>query len=305
VGAFLDLYFSIFVKHLKYYMRNILKSIFISVFPAFALYFFIQSILEQLNSDFSYFLLGEMISSITIIIFFAGLFIKPRARTSTLLKGFGLLIILGFIISLVDILFNETNHIKNLVFSSLLILNWITYIKWYSVFNKRNKTIIKVGVKLPVFQLENLEKESVLSENFLGYYTIYIFYRGNWCPLCMAQIKEVIAEYKELEKRNVSMVLISPQPHSFTKSLADKHKVPFHFLTDVNGTAAKTLGIYQNTGIPAGFQVLGYDSDTVLPTVIITNPDGTIIFADLTDNYRVRPEPKVFLNIIDQEIAKS
>jgi len=28
-------------------------------------------------------------------------------------------------------------------------------------------------------------------------------------------------------------------------------------------------------------------------------------FTYLTDNYRVRPEPKVFLAIIDQEIAKN
>ena len=286
-------------------MRNILKSIFISVFPVFALYLFIQSILEQVNSGFSYFLLGEMISSITVVIFFAGLFIKPRARTTSLLKGYSLLIVLGFIIRFIDIICNNQNQVKNLPLGSLLIFGWISYLKWYSVFNKRDKAIIKVGGKLPQFQLEDSEKERVLSESFLGNYTIYIFYRGNWCPLCMAQIKEVVAEYKELEKRNISMVLISPQPHNYTKSLADKHKVPFHFLTDVKSTAAKRLGIHHNAGIPAGFQALGYDSDTVLPTVIITNPDSTIIFADLTDNYRVRPEPKVFLDIIDQEIAEN
>ena len=39
------------------------------------------------------------------------------------------------------------------------------------------------------------------------------------------------------------------------------------------------------------------DSDTVMPTVIMTDASGTIIFADLTDNYRVRPEPDVFLEV--------
>ncbi len=47
---------------------------------------------------------------------------------------------------------------------------------------------------------------------------------------------------------------------------------------------------------------MGYDSDTVLPTVIITDEKGKIIFVDLTDNYRVRPEPETFLQIIDESI---
>ena len=115
----------------------------------------------------------------------------------------------------------------------------------------------------------------------------------------MAQIKEVAQQYKELEKRNVTMVLISSQPHKFTESLAEKHQVPFQFLVDTDNKVAKQLGIFHKNGLPTGFQALGYSSDVVLPTVIITNKSGEIIFADLTDNYRVRPEPATFLEIID------
>jgi len=50
-----------------------------------------------------------------------------------------------------------------------------------------------------------------------------------------------------------------------------------------------------------GLQALGYDSDTVMPTVVMTNSAGKIIFADLTDNYRVRPEPEDFLRVFDEQ----
>ncbi len=283
-------------------MKNILKSLFISFFPAFAIYVFIQSCMILKLGGFSYSLIGKTISSFTIILFFAGLFIKPRARTSRYLKIFSAFIILGFIISLIDILIKGSYKISPIIFSLLLIGGWLLYLKWYSVFKNRNSTILKVGSSLPQFELENTKEEKVLSDSFLGKITIYIFYRGNWCPLCMAQIKEVVQEYKELKKRNITMVLISPQPHNYTESLANKHQVPFHFLKDVENSAAKKLEIFHNAGIPAGFQVLGFETDTVMPTVIITDVNGKIIFADLTDNYRVRPEPKVFLDIIDKEI---
>ena len=37
---------------------------------------------------------------------------------------------------------------------------------------------------------------------------------------------------------------------------------------------------------------------TVMPTVVVTDANGTIVFSDQTDNYRVRPEPDVFLAIL-------
>ena len=115
----------------------------------------------------------------------------------------------------------------------------------------------------------------------------------------MAQIKEVVQQYKELEKRNIDMVLISSQPHKFSEKLAKKHKVPFHFLVDTDNKMAKKLNIYHKNGLPTGFQILGYNSDVILPTVIITDKNNKILFSDLTDNYRVRPEPETFFKIID------
>lgn len=115
----------------------------------------------------------------------------------------------------------------------------------------------------------------------------------------MRPIKEIAGQYKELEQRGVNMIFISPQPHKYSNNLANKYKLNFNFLTDVNNKVAKQLNIFAKNGIPTGFQVFGYDSDTVLPTVIITDTNGKIVFADLTDNYRVRPEPETFLKVID------
>ena len=122
-----------------------------------------------------------------------------------------------------------------------------------------------------------------------------MFYRGNWCPLCMAQIKEIAQDYKNLEAKGIQTVLISPQPHRHTKHLAKKFDVGFQFLVDKNNAVARQLNIIAKNGLPTGFQVLGYDSDTVMPTIILTDEGGKIIHSDLTSNYRVRPEPKDLL----------
>lgn len=280
-------------------MKNLIRSIFIGIFPLIALIGLVFNIISLITSEtISIQNIGSGLTSLAVVLFFFGLFIKPQARTSKNLNLYTIIAILGLITSIVSY-FNEREQIIALVISALITAGWIMYIFWYSIFKDRDTSILKVGNKLPEFNLENDHKESINSKTFIKKPSIWLFYRGNWCPLCMAQIKEVVNEYHELEKRGVNTILVSPQPHKFSKELAEKFKVSFNFLTDAKNVAAKQLGIFIPNGIPAGFQALGYDSDTVMPTVIITDTSGKIVYADLTDNYRIRPEPKTFLKIID------
>ena len=69
---------------------------------------------------------------------------------------------------------------------------------------------------------------------------------------------------------------------------------------DKENEAAKALGIFAKQGTPTAMVALGYELDTVMPTIIITDKCGDIIYSDLTDNYRVRPEPQEFLKVLDK-----
>jgi peroxiredoxin len=100
----------------------------------------------------------------------------------------------------------------------------------------------------------------------------------------------------------VNTVLISPQPQKQTKNLVNTFELNFHFLVDHKNKVAKNLEILAKNGLPARFQILGYDSDTVMPIVIITYKEGKLIFADLTENYSMRPEPETFFQIIKESI---
>jgi peroxiredoxin len=115
----------------------------------------------------------------------------------------------------------------------------------------------------------------------------------------MEQVKEIAAEYRELEARGVEVFLIARQPEANTRALAKRFDVPIRFCVDEDGGLARQLGIEHAGGVPFLMDALGYDADSVLPTVLITDPSRTIIFADLTDNYRVRPKPSTFLAALD------
>lgn len=189
------------------------------------------------------------------------------------------------------------------VLSVLGFLGFLAYDYWYSSFRGRHSKVIEAGQELPEFELVDMRGNAVTPASLTDKPTVWVFYRGNWCPLCMAQIREIADEYRQLEELGVRVALISPQPHRYTRSLARKFDVSFDFLTDEGSRAAKKLGIAHRNGLPAGMQALGYASDTVLPTVIITARGGKILWVHETDNYRVRPEPETYLEILRRNEA--
>ena len=68
-------------------------------------------------------------------------------------------------------------------------------------------------------------------------------------------------------------------------------------LVDSDNKLATEFSIAQKSGVPVGIAP-DYPADTVLPTLVVTGPSGKIVYSDQTDNYRVRPEPDIFLAIL-------
>jgi peroxiredoxin len=272
-----------------------IKSIFISAATMYWLAVFIGALVEGFYSNEWHY--GLLISAVVPVLFLARLFIFKTPRTSRNPLVVLLLVFVGFSLEL--FYFIDAEGIPDaMLLSGFSLVLWLIYIFWYSVFPNRKSDALEIGKKLTQLSFIDQNGAIVSTDRFIGKKVIYLFYRGNWCPLCMAQIGEISEQYREINELGAEVLLISPQPHKFTVSLARKMDVPFWFLTDVDGLVAKQLGIYVKGGTPLGMEILGFESDTVLPTVVITDETGEIIYTDQTDNYRVRPEPETFLAVL-------
>jgi peroxiredoxin len=274
---------------------NLLKSIFISAFIGW-LAVISGSALIQLSSGSEPLLswLGLSLAARPPLFFFIKAFLASSPRTARHPVEVSVPSALGLAITMA-VSYRYGEAAGNLhVWAGITVLGWFTYLRWYSVFSHRNAEALKTGNILPDFRLESLDGHVVSSESFKAKPHLLLFYRGNWCPFCTAQIKELANAYQRLEKLGLSIVLISPQSIKKNQSLADRIEAPMTFLRDRNNLAARQLGILHEWGTPMGLQLLGYQSDTVMPTIVLTNALGEIVFTDQTDNYRVRPEPEVF-----------
>ncbi len=239
--------------------------------------------------------LGAALACAAPVAFFATVFALGLARTSPNLHPVLAAGIVGTLLALVR--GGGVAAPAELAFA-VGVVGTLLYVYWYSRFAPTD-TALHEGAALPAFTLVEHGTE-IASAGLVDTPALWIFYRGNWCPVCVAQVREICAQYHALARRGVEVYLVSPQSEENAAALAARCDAPIRFLTDRGNRAAAVLGIVERSGLPAGMQMFGYDSDVPRPTVFITDKGGRILYRDLTDNYRVRPEPAQYFAVLDR-----
>ncbi len=280
---------------------NLLKSIFITLASSIWLYATLH-ISQYLIYDFKLLYLINLVVYLVPLVFILNLFRYQTPRTSRQLWPVTLVMGLAWAWILFNYLYNNRIGDFDFILTSVSAFLWILYLTWYSQLGRRENEELDSEKILPELEFLDVNGNIVSNREGNAAFTVYLFYRGNWCPLCMAQIKEITAQYGQLKKLNVRVALISPQPIGYIKKLANRTNIEFSYWQDPGNKVANQLGLAHKYGTPMGFQLLGYNSETVLPTLIVTDATGTILFSDQTDNYRVRPEPDTFIRIIKDHI---
>lgn len=278
--------------------ENKLKSFFLPALITYAVVIVLVGIAALSFGANSSIWLGVIVSAITIVVFFARLYVVRVPRTTPGLMGFSFSI---FGTTMYSIFQSYDQQVASIapIFGMICLAGWAGYVTWYSELGDRSKDKIKEGKRLPKIKLEDYNGNKLSSDDWQGQKRLVIFYRGNWCPICTAQIQELGDFKQKFDELGVKITLISPQPHEQSRKHANRVGMGFDFLVDVDNSAAKTLGILQEHGVPIGFQALGYATDVPKPTTFVLDENGKVIFADLTTNYRLRTRPQDIIKALE------
>lgn len=280
---------------------NRLKTLFISSYVptigVIALVGIYQSLALGLGSSWP----GVVLATLPVVIFVLAVSKYPTLRSHPWLRVMlTVLVSVGCVWAVYRYFVTEERQVSPMIAA---ILGWVGFLAfnfWSSHYGRSLNERLSVGRELPHFAAMDTQGGEVHSQELLGKPALFMFYRGNWCPFCSAQVQELTENYKELIKRGVDVALISPQPPDLTRRVAEMFDVPFRFWVDPDCAAARALGILHAQGVPYGLRKSAGGGDTVLPTVIIVDAQGKILFTDQTDNYRVRPEPTLFLRVLTE-----
>ena len=257
----------------------------------------VQSISHLLgDTGFSLSWLGAAVAVVPLVLFMTMVYSRPYSRVVRFIAIPVVMALLGAVLAVIEMRPLPTFYTLFFGVGGVLV-----YVFWYTYLDRSDNVLLRKGAQLPDFELTSLQGDVVSTSNFLGRQVLWVFFRGNCCPMCQAQLADLANEYDALRERGIEVVLVSPQNRERSAALQSRLGASMQFYVDDNNQAAHKLGIVHRYGVPLG--ILGYGQDTVLPTVLMTDEAGKLIYVDLTDNFRIRPRAEALKEVLDEAWA--
>ncbi len=143
-----------------------------------------------------------------------------------------------------------------------------------------------IGQKAKPFAIKDAQGRLVDLANEIGRKPIVlVFYRGQWCPLCRGQFRELKAKAVELKAAGAVVYGISNEPAAELKKLPEGEGLsePFVFLSDSEG---KAMALYTR---------MNGQGNAFVPGTFVIGKDGMYKLADRNEDYRKRPSADAVL----------
>jgi peroxiredoxin len=103
---------------------------------------------------------------------------------------------------------------------------------------------LKEGAQAPDFTLPDARGNSVRLSHLLTQGSVIIaFYRGAWCPYCHLVLRAYQQALPQLQAWGASLIAISPQTLDLSLLIAEKMKLTFMVLSDVDNQVARQFGL--------------------------------------------------------------
>jgi peroxiredoxin len=161
------------------------------------------------------------------------------------------------------------------------------------------------GESIPKATLQDSEGKQVELSKLLGNKpTVLVFYRGGWCPYCNVQLSGLVKIEKEILDLGYQMIAISPDDYRNLQTTESKESINYTLLSDPDAKFIQQMGIGFKTplmlkGFIATKGQKGETSEIMpVPTVMIVNEKGKILFEYLNPNYKERISGEMLLAVL-------
>ncbi len=166
---------------------------------------------------------------------------------------------------------------------------------------------LSVGDRAPDFTLPNAFGRKIsLSESLKSGVVIVKFYRGEWCPICNLDLREIQKHIQQIKSLGASLLAISPQKPDDALTITEKNDLKFEVLSDIDQKVIKAYNLQFDPGEDyhrrRDLTLLNGDGSKFLPVpaTFIINSDFIIEAAHVDANYTERMSPNEILNVLEQ-----
>lgn len=174
--------------------------------------------------------------------------------------------------------------------------------------NAVNVKGLKIGEYAPEFTLTNaIGKEVSLSAALKNGRVILKFYRGEWCPICNLDLREIQKYMLEIKSFGANVIAISPQKPDDALTITQKNELGFEVLSDSNQDVIKAYNLQFDPGEDyhnrRDLTLLNGDGSKMLPVpaTFIIDTNRKIIATHIEADYTQRMLPSEILNFLKNQ----
>ncbi|WP_045030907.1 peroxiredoxin-like family protein [Draconibacterium sediminis] len=165
---------------------------------------------------------------------------------------------------------------------------------------------LAVGDTAPDFILPNaLGEQITLSERLKSGIVILKFYRGEWCPICNLDLREIQKHLPEIKSYGSEVLAISPQKPDDALTITEKNELGFEVLSDVTQEVIKAYNLQFDPGEDyhkrRDLTLLNGDGSKTLPVpaTFIIDTNRKIVARHVEPDYTQRMEPFQILKVLE------
>ncbi len=173
---------------------------------------------------------------------------------------------------------------------------------------KIDQKALTIGDQAPdISMLDTDGKEIKLYDLLKNGPVIINFFRGNWCPFCMAELSDYQESIQQFHLPATQFLFISPQMQAYSAQLKSEKDFDLTLIADQHNEIARQFGlvftlddnireIYKKIGADL-LAINGDDSfELPIPATYVVAPSGKITYAFVETNYMMRAEPREVLS---------
>ena len=170
--------------------------------------------------------------------------------------------------------------------------------------NPEDISPLLIGESLPDSDLLD-ENGAVVSLNEIikSKPTVLVFYRGGWCPYCNRQLSGLVDLEEEIINLGYQIIAISPDDYQNLKPTTKADHLNYTIYADVDAQLIQKIGIAfkasERTQSYISKKTIGMTTEILpVPTVLIIDPDGKILFEYISPNYKERISSELLLAVL-------
>jgi peroxiredoxin len=170
---------------------------------------------------------------------------------------------------------------------------------------------LKNGTRAPMFTAADnsgklLDLKSLLKSHKA---VVLFFYRGQWCPYCNKQIKQLQDSLQLLTGKGAYVIGVTPETDENINKTVDKTHASFSIIQDKGYAIMKAYDVNYVVDDALNTKLKGYGIDLEknngnanhvlpVPATYVINPSGKIIYVHFDKDYTKRPSVSSILAVL-------